>query len=201
MTTSEPKEFFIWIDPQDWMVSHNIGLVGGIGQEPPPVGITPDDLTFVPNPNHKIGFISRFHRGITQDYGIEYDLERFRFERHASLPSRLFALFLFENRSEASRYHAIHPAHVGRRVLKRGITVGSHIYSVHDSAWIDFLRMGHSIDVDTFNYCWQGYWSGARMEDQGSFQSRGRPWKPTSIMEVLFYGRINFPNKDVSVFD
>jgi hypothetical protein len=69
-----PKEFFIWVDPQDWMVKHNIGLIGGIGQEPPP-DIAPADLAFVYNPNHKLGFVSRFHIGIIHDYSIEYDLE------------------------------------------------------------------------------------------------------------------------------
>jgi hypothetical protein len=39
------------------------------------------------------------------------------------------------------------------------------------------------------------------MEDRGPFQSMGHPWQPVSIMEALFYGRLDFPNKDVSVFD
>jgi hypothetical protein len=197
---TEQREFFVWVNPDDFMAKHNIGVVGGIGQEPPPQDFSPKDLLFIHNPNHKVGFVAPFHRGVIQDYGIEYDLERFRYENHRELPSRLFALYLFENRAEASKYHAQHPAHVGRRVLKRGITEGPYIYTVHDSAWIDFLRLPHSIDADTFNFCWRGYWSGARMEGH-EFTSMGRPWKPISIMEALFYGRINFPNKDVHVFD
>ena len=155
---------------------------------------------FVHNPNHRQGFISRFHLGVMHNYSIEYDLERFRYERFRTFPSRLHAIFLFENKNEASRYHAKHPAHVGRRVLKRGVTEGQYIYSIHDSAWIDFLRAGHSIDEDTFNFCWRGYWSGAQAADY-PFQSMGKPWVPEFIMEVLFYGRVNFPNQNVSVFD
>ena len=41
---------------------------------------------------------------------------------------------------------------------------------------------------------------GERME-KIKFELRGAPWTEPSIMEVLFYGRINFPNKDVSVSD
>ena len=109
------------------------------------------------------------------DFGIEYDLERCRYERYRDLPSRLFALFLFESRTEASRYYAQHPTHVGRRILKRGLTTGSCIYSIHDSARIDFLRLGHSMDADTFNYCWRGYWSGARINAPGVAEPHAGP--------------------------
>ena len=27
---TEPKEFFVWVDPSDWMVKNNIGMVGGL---------------------------------------------------------------------------------------------------------------------------------------------------------------------------
>jgi hypothetical protein len=196
---TEQKEFFIWVDPDDFMVRNNIGRVGSIAQGPPPQNLSPNDLMFVHNPDHKVQFIARFHRGVIHDYSIEYEMERYRYEHNRELPSRLFALFLFENRVEASRYHAQHPAHVGRRVLKRGVTVGPYIYSAHDSAWIDYLRLPHSIDAETFDHCGRGYWSGARME--GGFESMGEPWKPNSIMEALLYGRIDFPNKAVHVFD
>lgn len=199
--STEQKEFFLWIDPEDWQIQNNIGMVGGIAQpEPDPQNAGPDNLMFIPNPNRKADFISRFHLGITYNYGIEYDLERFRYQNFREFPSRLHALYLFENRREASRYHAKHPAHVGRRVLKRGLTASPYVYSTHDSAWIDFLRLSHSIDVDTFNFCWRGYWSGERAENH-SFMSMGKALAATTIMETLFYGRINFPNKDVYVFD
>jgi hypothetical protein len=195
------KEFFVWVDPDDWMVNHNIGIVGGVGQEPPsPENTGPENLMFVFNPNHKQGDISRFHLGIINNYRIEYDLESFRHKFHPLLPSRLFAMYLFETREQASLYHSRQQAHVGRRVLKRGITSGPYVYSIHDSAWIDFLRAFHVLEADTLNVCWNGYWRGERMQD-GKFESRGKPWIEPSIMEALFYGRINFPNKNVSVFD
>lgn len=150
----EPKEFFVWVDPDDSMVQHNIGLVGGIGQgEPNPEDSAPEHLMFVHNPNHRQGFVSRFHTGVLRNYMVEYDLERFRYERYRSYPSRLHAMYLFENKVEASQYHLRHPVHVGRRVLKRGVTLGQYAYSIHDSAWIDFLRLGHMMDVDTLNFC------------------------------------------------
>src|SRR3954447_22150170 len=59
---TEPKEFFVWVDPSDWMVKNNIGMVGGLSSEPPaPDAAAPEHLMFVHNPNHKQGFVSRFH--------------------------------------------------------------------------------------------------------------------------------------------
>jgi hypothetical protein len=198
---NDPKEFFVWIDPNDFLVQNNIGMVGGIAQpEPNPEDTAPEHLKFIHNPNHRQGFISRFHLNVMYNYGIEYDLERFRYENFKSFPSCLHAMYLFENKIEASRYYAKHPSHVGSRVLKRGVTAGPYLYSIHDSAWIDFLRLQHSMDADTFNFCWRGYWSGDRASNH-TFQSMGKPWVAESIMEVLFYGRLNFSNKDVSVFD
>ena len=188
--STELKEFFVWVDPNDWQIRHNVGIVGGIAQpEPSAEEAAPDHLMFVYNPSHKQGFVSRFHLSVMYNYGIEYDLERYRYERFRPFPSRLHAIFLFENRKDASRYHAKHPAHVGRRVLKRGVTASPYVYSTHDSAWIDFLRLGHSIDAETLNFCWQGYWTGDRVENH-TFQSMGKPWQSESITEVLFYGRI-----------
>ena len=198
---NEQREFFVWVDPDDWMVRHNIGIVGGMAQPPPePEVASPENLMFVFNPNHKQGDVSRFHLGVMRNYSIEYDLERFRHQVHPKLPSRLFAMYLFENREQASLYHNRNPVHVGRRVLKRGLTAGPYIYSVHDLTWITFLRAFHSIQPDTFHVCSNGYWRGERMEEK-QFELRGAPWTEPSIMEVLFYGRINFPNKDPSVFD
>ena len=84
--------------------------------------------------------------------------------------------------------------------MKRGVTSGLYCYSLHDAAWIDFLRLDHSLDADTLNFCWRGYWSGQRA-DSHSFQSFGKAWMPSTVMEALLYGRVDFPNKDLSKSD
>ena len=156
-----------WVDPDNWMVKNNVGIVGGIVQPPPPVANpAPEDLMFVFNRGNKQGDTSPFHLGVINQYRIEYDLERFRHERYPSTPSRLFAMFLFETRQEAETYRLDHANHVGNRTLKRGLTHGPYVYSTHDSAWIDFLRLMHMIDVDSLNVCWNGYWSGKRADAQ-----------------------------------
>lgn len=155
---------------------------------------------FVFNPNHKQGFISRFHLAAINHYRNEYDLERYRFAEFKHLPSRLHALFLFANAQNAMEYKEAHPEHVQSRILKRGVTEGPCTWSSHDSAWIDFLRLGHSLDPDTFSTCARAYWRGVQA-DQCELISMGQPWQAISVPEVLFYGQLRFPNKDLSHSD
>lgn len=196
---ADTREFFVWVNPTDPMVKHNIGVIGSLHQEI----VTPssaDELMFVFNPQHKQGFVSRFHSGVLRNYITEYDLERYRCERHREFPSRLHALYLFASRGDAQQYAEKHEQHIRGRVLKRGVTQGQYVYSLHDAAWIDFLRKDHVLDVDTLNVCWRGYWTGQRTEAL-RFQSYGSVWSPSSVIEVLFYGRLEFPNKDLTVSD
>lgn len=197
--SSDVREFFVWVDPNDWMVKNNIGTVGGLGHTPPEHP-DPNDLMFVFNPNHKQGMVSRFHVGVIGSYAAEYDLERFRFQFHPGLPSRLHAMYLFENRRDANLYRKSHKNHVQGRILKRCVTAGPYVYSHHDLAWIDFLRAGHSMDAETLNFCWRNYWAGHRSEEF-KMTSMGKPWIAKSITEILFYGRVNFPNKGLSKSD
>ena len=195
------KEFFIWVDPNDWMVKHNIGLVGGLGHAPPPPeAAAPEHLLFVHNPNHKQGMVSRFHVGVIKNYAVEYDLERYRYANFKDYPSRLHSMYLFESREEAQRYRETHMDHVSTRILKRGVTGGPYVYSLHDLCWIDFLRIGHSMDVDTLNYCWRAYWNGERVNDR-RLQWMGQRWTAQPIFEALFYGRVNFPNQNLTASD
>jgi hypothetical protein len=198
---TEPKEFFVWVDPNDWMVRHNIGLIGGLAHSPPaPETAAPEHLIFVHNPNHRQGMVSRFHVGVVKSYAVDYDLERFRYERFRDYPSRFHAMYLFEDRQQAQRYRETHMDHVASRILKRGVTEGPYVYSLHDLNWIDFLRLSHMIDVDSLNHIWQWYWSGERVSDH-PLESMGQPWTAQPIMEALFYGRVNFPNRSLDTSD
>ena len=199
---TEPKEFFVWLNPQDQSVQHNVGLIGWIGTAGIPSGdLQAEDLMFVHNPNHKQGFISRFHSGVLRNYAIEFDLERYRCAHFPDHPSRLHAVYFLPDRAEAEKYAASHEDHVRGRILKRGLTSGPYKYSTHDAAWIDFLRVGHSIDAETFSLSANAYWSGLRADQQGPFSSMGRPWTPVSVTEVLLYGSVDFPNKSLAQAD
>ena len=202
-TGAEPREFFVWVDPSDVGVQHNMGLVGSfVGGTAGLGGGSPEYLQFIHNPNAKPGVISPFHSNVISLYRVEYNLElaRHGHPEFKHYPSRLWALYLLDSRTDARAYQNAHPDHVRDRVLKRCVTVGPYSYSKHDAAWIDFLRLGHMIDSDTWSHCMHGYWSGARA-DQTEFTSRGKPWSAQTVTEVLFYGRVDFPNKIPSVPD
>ena len=179
---NEPKEFFVWVDPNDWMVRHNVGMIGGLGHAPPPPEAeAPEHLLFVHNPNHKQGMVSRFHVGVMKSYAVEYEIERFRYQLFREYPSRLHAMYLFETRQEAERYRETHMDHVSNRILKRGVTDGPYVYSLHDLNWIDFLRLTTMIDVDSLNTIWRAYWQGQRVRDH-RLQSMGQPWTAEPII-------------------
>lgn len=179
-----------------------MGLVGSFSGGPVPGlgGGSPEYLQFVQNPLAKPSAISSFHSNVIRNYRTEYNLELFRHAKFTQYPSRLWALYLLGSKNDAYAYRAAHPDHTRNRVLKRCVTVGAYSYSTHDAAWIDFLRLHHSIDEETFSRCAHEYWSGGRA-DAGEFMSRGKPWTAQSATEVLLYGRVDFPNKNPSISD
>ena len=197
VTSDKEREFFVWVDPAATGIQHNLGLVGSFSGGPHLVPIDgPEGLLFVPNPNPQARerALTPFHLGITRDYRVEYNLESLRYQEFRSLPSRFNALFLLDSREDAQRYREAEPNHVGNRILKRGVTSGEYSYSLHDSAWIKFLRLPHSMDEETICQCGRAYWLGNRVSEM-ELISMGRPWAAPSVTEVLFYGRIDFPNK------
>ena len=199
-TSANVRDFYVWVNPNDFMIQHNLGLVGSFCGGPIIPGIDgPEGLLYIPNPNPKARecSVSPFHLGLIRDYQVEYNLESLRYHSFRHLPSRLQALFLLDSREDANRYRDAHPDHVMGRILKRAETRGQYTYSIHDSAWIRFLRLPHSKDETTINQCGNGYWSGAPIT-AGEFTSMGKPWTTSSVMEVLFYGQVAFPNKQLT---
>jgi hypothetical protein len=194
------REFFVWVDPNAVSVQHNLALVGSFtgGRILVPID-GPEGLVFVPNPNHEAHerSLTPFHSGITRDYRVEYNLEVLRYTEFKEFPSRFNALFLLDSREEAERYGLAEPAHVDGRILKKGATKGPYAYTVHDSAWIKFLRLPHSIDSQTLDTVGRAYWEGRRISEV-QLISMGKPWAAPSAMEVLFYGTIEFPNKKLT---
>lgn len=200
-TAAAPRDFYVWVPTARFLVQHNLALVGSLTGGPLTAGNdTPASLMFQPNPTPVPDFVTPFHLGVVNNYRIEYILEVTRFNSFLAYPSRFFALFVLDNVADALKYRQLHPDHVRGRVLKRGVTVGDHRYSLHDATWIDFLRLPHSLDQGTFDQISDAYWRGNRAQNV-RLSSMGREWRQDSVTEVLFYGTLNFPNRDLSKHD
>jgi hypothetical protein len=123
-------------------------------------------------------------------------LEISRRSHFAQYPCRLQAIFLLDSADQAQKYATRHPDHVANRLLKRCTIVGPYVYSTHDSAWVNFLPIGHSIDQETLDLVGRAYWSGERVVDH-RLTSMGQEWTDGPIFEVLFLGRVDFLDKSL----
>lgn len=194
------RNFWVWVNPGNWLVRHQISLVGSFFSAGS-VDRGESNLPFIPNPEFK-GDVSPFSIGVTHYYTAEYNLEINREHYFPDYPSRLNAIYLLRSESEAMEYKDRHMPHVAGRVLKKAYTVGKYAYSMHDSSWVDFLRLNHTCDDQTSYDVAQAYWQGVNVADC-QLRSMGEPWTESPIIEVLYLGRIGFydralPNEGVS---
>lgn len=170
------------------MVQHNFGLMKSFSSS----AYAPDEdsFMFLPNPKFK-GMISPFHSNMLRNYIADYNLELTRRAKFKDYPSRLQAIFLLDSEEAAYQYSENNPEHVKNRTLVKGVTDGVYLYSLHDSVWIDFLRLPHGTDQQTINSVTEGYWSG-EIAENCSLESCGKKWTKKPAFEVLFVGRLNF---------
>lgn len=195
-SSTEPVDFWVWVNPNNWLVRHQISVVGGFFSGGLVSGENKSNLMFLPNPDFG-GDITPFQHGVMREYMAEYNLEMGReFYNFKDYPSRLNALYLFDREAEAHKYKARHMAHVDGRVLKKGKSVTQCIYSKHDSSWVDFLRLTHSVDPESIANVSKSYWSGVNVKDC-QLMSMGQPWSQEPIIEILFLGRIEFYDKNL----
>ena len=189
--STEVVDFWVWVNPQNWLVRHQIAVVGGFFSGGLAAGEKRSNLMFLPNPDFG-GDITPFQHGVMREYMAEYNLEMGREHYNfGQYPSRLNAIYLFDNEAEAHKYKARHPAHVDRRVLKKGKSVTPCVYSKHDSSWVDFLRLTHSVDPESISYVSKAYWSGVNVKEC-QLMSMGQAWSQDPIIEILFLGRLQF---------
>lgn len=187
--SDEALEFWVWVNPSNWLVKHQISLIGSFISAGN-INRGESNLPFIPNPKFT-GDVSHFSIGVTHHYTAEYNFEINREQYFQDYPSRLNAIYLLRSESEAEEYQKRHMAHVGGRVLKKVRTVGQYVYSIHDSSWVDFLRLNHSCDDQTVHCVTQAYWRGINVAEY-KLSSMGQPWTESPIMEVLYLGRIEF---------
>lgn len=185
--SKNPKDFYVWVDPNDFLAEHNLKKIGSFFSMPP--NPKSDNLMFLPNTQFS-GFISPFQAGLLWKYSAEYNLELSRRANFSNYPSRLTAVFLLETEIEAKRYFERNYTHVGKRVLMHVRTVGEYEYSIHDSSWVDFLGTKSGKDPNTIRSVCDSYWKGITVE-QCNLTNMGQPWTESPIFEILLLGRVD----------
>lgn len=188
---TRPRVFWVWVDPEDFLVRHNITFAGSFTSTPIEPGAPA--MMFLPNPAFKT-FLGPFQNNLLRAYVAEYNLESTRVASFPHYPCRLQAIFLLGSEAEALSYSASHPEHVRGRVLKRARSAGPYTYSTHDSSWVDFLRLHGSKDAATLQAATEAYWSGRSVRD-AALESMGQPWTRDRVDEVLFLGRVDFEDR------
>lgn len=124
-----------------------------------------------------------------QNYFAEYHLEYFRQRRFNSFPSRLHALLLFATRTDAETFRTKHPDRVFGKQLVCAKTKGTYLCSFHDSSWLDYLRLPHSLGLSALDEVADYYWSGKVVEEVG-LTFMDEPWRDPPVIEALFQGTL-----------
>jgi hypothetical protein len=115
-TSTGPKDFWVWVNPQNWLVRHQIQVVGGFFSGSLELSERKSNLMFLPNPDFE-GDVTPFQHGVMREYMAEYNLEMGRIShKFDAYPSRLNAIYLFESEEAAHKYKDRHLAHVGDRI-------------------------------------------------------------------------------------
>lgn len=124
-----------------------------------------------------------------QNYFAEYHLEYYRQRLFNHFPSRLHALLLFATRVDAENFRAKHPARVFGKYLTRARSKGAYVVSFHDSSWLDYMRLPHSLSLATLDEISNHYWNGTLVEEAG-LRFMNERWVETPVIEALFQGTL-----------
>lgn len=96
---------------------------------------------------------------------------------------------MFQSEQDAKQYAARNQAHVGGREKVTVQSVGDYCLSIHDSSWVDFMRLKYGMVGDSIHDVCQSYWKGIPVQDC-KLESCGEPWTEAPIYEVLFLGQV-----------
>ena len=124
-----------------------------------------------------------------QNYFAEYHLEYYRQRIYNGFPSRLHALLLFATKVDAENFRAKHPSRVYGKYLVCARSKGRYTVSFHDSSWLDYLRLPHSLSLSTLDEVSNYYWKGMLVEEIG-LKFLDQPWRETPVIEALFQGSL-----------
>lgn len=163
---SAQLELYAWLDPDTSLPGWDV-LTGN----PFGVSLPEDQFTTV------------------QNYFAEYHLEYYRQRLYNHFPSRLHALLLFATRVDAENFRAKQPGRVFGKHLVCARSTGPYVVSFHDSSWLDYLRLPHSLSLETLDKVSNFYWKGALVEEVG-LHFMGEPWWEPPVIEALFQGKL-----------
>ena len=124
-----------------------------------------------------------------QNYFAEYHLEYFRQRRYNHFPSRLHALLQFATRTDAMTFRHKHPERVFGKNLVCAQTKGAYICSFHDASWLDYLRLPHSLSLETLDEISTHYWRG-KLAEEVDLRFEDERWRAPPIIEALFIGTL-----------
>lgn len=181
---SKKREFYVWIDENNFLTKHNIEQTGFLTSIP--VEENKEILPYIENPN-KSGFMSPFLYNIVDSYRTEYNLELSRKAYFPDYPPRLIALFLFDTLDDAIKYRKNHLWHIQDRTLKRVETYDEYTFSKHDLGWTDFLLQPGGQDSTLVKDVTEEYWKGTSIKGKKLIKM-GRPYLPISNNEILYLG-------------
>lgn len=196
--TTEEKVFYCWIDPNSFLSKHNFN-VGAFTSSNLPPSEGEDHLMFLLNPNFS-KVISPFQMNLLNSYLAEYNLELSRRAFFKRYPTRLASIFLFDSKEGAEKYKERNLELIKNRILVKGKSFGNYIYSKHDLSWIDFLRLWGSKDKETTDNICKSYWEGKTVKECKLIHF-GKEWSQNPILEILFYGKINFDKEEIKVVE
>ena len=164
-----PLELFAWLDPDaDSPGSPGWDLFNG---NPFGKSLPEDQFTTV------------------QNYFAEYHLEYYRQRLYNDFPSRLHALLLFATRVDAENFRAKHGSRVAGKYLACARSRGPYVVSFHDSSWLDYLRLPHSLNLETLDAISGHYWKGTLVEEV-ELPFMGQRWREPPVIEALFQGQL-----------
>ena len=124
-----------------------------------------------------------------QNYFAEYHLEYCRQRQYSHFPSRLHSLLLFATRVDAESFRLKHPARVAAKSLVCARSRGPYVVSFHDSCWLDYLRLPHSLSLASLDDISNHYWKGTLVEEAG-LTFMNRRWAEPPVIEALFQGTV-----------
>ena len=124
-----------------------------------------------------------------QNYFAEYHLEYFRQRMYDEFPSRLHAQRLFATRTDAMGFAFQHPQAIAGRMLSRAQSAGTYTVSFHDACWLDYLRLPHSLTLETLDEISGHYWCG-KLAEEVNLSFENERWCAPPIIEALFVGTL-----------
>jgi len=124
-----------------------------------------------------------------QNYFAEYHLEYYRQRLFNDFPSRLHAQLLFATRIDAENFRAKQPHRTAGKVLVQARSAGNYTVSFHDSCWLDYLRLPHSLSLEMLDEISKHYWEGDLVEES-IVQFRNERWWEPPVIEALFQGTL-----------